>query len=287
MNDKQKDVKGKLIDDIMSITIFNNFFKNISDNMEDYNINFFVLSIFYVASFSLGVYLYEIKCCSFWVFLMVCVVIFLLYKLYKITEKVYKHQLELNHYENLKKILKAEEINSSESVSNLIDEAIYFKDSTKGLKDTLKETMIQSIKVILSLFNIVLSIFLGKNLNDNPVSNILILLFLYLSSIPFVYFYVESNKKSFNNLSTKDSCYYLYLAYLYKYKTELSIDEFKLDRSNVDNSNADYQHNDIIRVEDPKATTSQRNRIESLILILAGAALMARAFVDYKKFTDE
>lgn len=224
---KDKDNKeSNLISDIKSLKIFEEFYKDIKNNIGHYNAFFYILAFIYLLAFSYGIWSFKnsnIICTV----IMGIIVIILLILIYGITNNLYKAQIKSEHYERLMEILKSYGIISSESVSNLIDEAIFFKDTTLGLNETFKETMVRSIGVLVGLLNIVLGAIIGEDIIENFLIYIIFLFIIYVTSISFIFLTVDYSKKSFNNIYNKKSSFDIFLAYLYKYKTELSIEESK------------------------------------------------------------
>lgn len=297
--------KSSLISDIKSLDIFKEFYKDIENNIGNYNKKYYGLVFIYLAAFCYGIWSFKnsnIKCAVFMGIIVSAACIFL----YKITKKLYKSQINSKHYERLKEILNSYGITTSESVSNLIDEAIFFKDTTLGLNETFKETMASSIGVVVSLMNIVLGAIIGEDVFENFLAYIIFLFIIYITSIPFIFLTVDFNKKSFSNIYNKKSSFDIYLAYLYKYKTELSIEESKKPKApDVYAENKTPQDfeveedstrettkletseiEDLVtfnQIENKKVTITQTSGMESLIFVLTGLTIVGFAYASYKK----
>lgn len=294
---KSQDKNRLLIDDIKSIDIFEEFYDLIKKSVYKRILFLNILSFLYYGICALAFW-YVYKSNYKRVFIAIGIIGILLLIIYKFSYNIHSKRISSNYYDSLKSILKGERFTNSETISNLIDEAIFFRDQTLGFKDSLIETF----KRMFGVVSYLLSIFLGAKVklrhDDSIYTFIGLSLLVLLISYPIIYSSVIFKRKNFNNLSRKTFSYDLYLGYLYKYRMELSIEENKLGKVDIDSrhNNCIEEYEEIedneltrntVRIEDPKDIRLQKNGKESIISFVAGVTIIVCTFLSIKKHKND
>lgn len=156
-------------------------------------------------------------------------IILILLLTYVLVKKINNIDKVNDYYSYLVKLLKDKKLDHSDIVSSLIDEGLYCRDRRSYIKNDFIDIIINSYVKLQSLYAIILgSTVIINNSSDLGIYVVILTaLYVVLIILDLLIEDLKKNKGKVKDLYSMSDCFDLYIEYLYKYKTELSIDESK------------------------------------------------------------
>ncbi len=212
----------------LSLEIFKKFYNNIDIKKGGFNKKTKIIVSLYAILFLLEIYFFMIKSIMGSIITLFFIILLLLIT-YVVVKKINDIDKVNNYYSYLVKLLEDKKINNSNIVSSLIDEGLYCKNRKSYIKNDFIDILINSYVKLQSLYAIILgSTVLINNSSDLGIYVVIFTaLYVVLIMLDLLIEDLKKNKSKVKDLYSMSDCFDLYIEYLYKYKTELSIEESK------------------------------------------------------------
>lgn len=209
-----------------SIDLFDEFYKYMDGRKGKYVIRSKKLFAIYFFDIVILVISYKAKVIVGLALSLFALLLVLLF-IYNNSKEQFKKEQEDDYYDYLRGLLNKKSWTKADIISSLIDEGLYYKNISGAVKNDLIDTLIQSIPTFQSLFTLILgAIITIKTKGDLIVYGFMIVV-LFFISILLTILIQDFQKNKGKDLYSKANCFDLYIGYLYRIKTDLSIEETK------------------------------------------------------------
>lgn len=209
-----------------SIDLFDEFYKYMDEKKGKYIIRSKKLFAIYFFDIVILVISYKAKLIVGLALSLFALLLVLLF-IYNNSKDQFKKEQEDDYYDYLRGLLDKKSWAKADIISSLIEEGLYYKNISGVVKNDLIDTLIQSIPTFQSLFTLILgAIITIKTKGDLIVYGFMIVVLFFISILLNILIQ-DFQKNKGKDLYSKANCFDLYIGYLYRIKTDLSIEETK------------------------------------------------------------